>query len=80
MTTDTGDPAHYQRQYRSFASDLDAEVRSAVYGDDVGQNGWLTTDEHDLFIGWLGAGEHDRLLEPVAHGVAELQLHADAVA
>lgn len=55
--------AHYDAQYAGFASQLYAEVRRAAFGEDIGQNGWLTRDEQDLFIGWLGLGNGTKLLD-----------------
>ena len=36
------------------------QVRRATYGDDLGQSGWVTSDELDRFAEWLdlGAGSH----------------------
>lgn len=59
--------AHYDAQYGQFASDLYARIRAEAFGEDIGQNGWLTADEHDLFIAWLGVGPESRLLD-VASG------------
>ena len=36
---------HYGAQYREFAGDVYAEVRRAAFGEDIGQNSWLTVDE-----------------------------------
>jgi SAM-dependent methyltransferase len=58
---------HYDAQYGQFASRLYAEVRATTFGEDIGQNGWLTADEHDLFIGWLALDSGSRLLD-VASG------------
>lgn len=30
-----------------------AEIRHEAFGDDIGQNNWLTLDEYDRFIAWL---------------------------
>ena len=48
MTTIDG--AHY----REFAADVDAEVRRAAFGADVGQNSWLTVDELDRHVSRIG--------------------------
>ena len=45
--------AYYDAQYSQFATDLYAQVRREAFGEDIGQNGWLSADEHDLFIQWL---------------------------
>lgn len=54
---------HYDAQYARFASQLYAEIRSTAFGQDIGQNGWLTADEHDLFIRWLDLSSSSRLLD-----------------
>jgi SAM-dependent methyltransferase len=54
---------HYDAQYGQFASQLYAEVRRAAFGEDIGQNGWLTADEQDLFIRWLDLAPDSRLLD-----------------
>ena len=84
---------HYGSQYGHFATDLYAAIRQATYDQDIGQNGWLTAAEQDLFIEWLALGATDDLLD-VACGaggptlrVAEMtgctvhgiELHADGV-
>lgn len=58
---------HYDAQYGRFASRLYGEIRTAAFGEDIGQNGWLTADEHDLFIRWLALDPSSRLLD-VASG------------
>ena len=54
---------HYGAQYGNFASELFAEIRSEAFGEDIGQTGWLTADEQDLFIAWLGLSESTHLLD-----------------
>ena len=54
---------HYGAQYGSFDSELLAEVRREAFGEDIGQTGWLTVSEQDLFIDWLGLSEEDHLLD-----------------
>ncbi len=85
---------HYDASYGRFRSPLYAQVRAAAFGQDIGQNGWLTAEEHDLFIRWLGLGRDSRLLD-VACGaghptlrigeltgcrVSGIDLHGQAVA
>jgi SAM-dependent methyltransferase len=62
-----GSVRHYDAQYGQFASTLYADVRAAAFGEDIGQNGWLTAAEHDLFIEWLALDTNSRLLD-VASG------------
>ncbi len=54
---------HYGAQYGSFDSDVLADVRREAFGEDIGQTGWLTASEQDLFIDWLGLSERDHLLD-----------------
>lgn len=58
---------YYDAQYSQFASRLYSEIRVAAFGEDIGQNGWLTSDEHDLFIDWLDVGGDATVLD-VASG------------
>ena len=37
--------------------------RAEAFGEDIGQNGWLTADEQDLFLGWVGLTPESRLLD-----------------
>jgi ubiquinone/menaquinone biosynthesis C-methylase UbiE len=83
----------YGAQYGNFDSELLAEVRREAFGEDIGQNGWLTASEQDMFIDWLSLSKKDHLLD-IACGsgrptirIAEatgcratgIDLHADAV-
>jgi SAM-dependent methyltransferase len=54
---------HYDAAYGQFASDLHAGIRAEAFGEDIGQNSWLTADEQDLFIGWLGLTPDSVLLD-----------------
>jgi SAM-dependent methyltransferase len=45
--------AHYDAQYAGFGSSLYADIRRETFGEDLGQNGWLTSPELALFIDWL---------------------------
>ena len=58
-----GSVDHYGAQYGHFASELFAEIRSEAFGEDIGQTGWLTADEQDLFIQWLELTESTHLLD-----------------
>lgn len=44
---------HYDAQYGQFSSELYSAIRREAFGEDIGQNSWLTADEHDLFIDWM---------------------------
>ena len=54
---------HYGSQYSNFATELFAEIRRKAMGEDIGQNGWLTADEQDIFIDWLGLDAEAHLLD-----------------
>ena len=57
------DVDHYGSQYGNFASDLYAEIRASTYDRDIGQNGWLTEAEQNLFLEWLRLEPDDRMLD-----------------
>lgn len=41
---------NYDAHYGNFATDLYADIRREVYGEDIGQNSWLTSSELDAFL------------------------------
>jgi SAM-dependent methyltransferase len=55
-----GGRAHYDTNYGHFQTALYEEIRREAFGEDIGQNSWLTADEQDTFIRWLdlAAGKH----------------------
>ena len=53
----------YGASYKNFATDLYGEIRSEAFGEDIGQTGWITAEEQDLFIDWLRLSASDRLLD-----------------
>jgi SAM-dependent methyltransferase len=65
---------HYSAQYRDFAAEVYGEVRRAAFGEDVGQNSWLTIDELERFGFQLQLGSSSRLLD-VACGSGGPALH-----
>jgi hypothetical protein len=54
---------HYSAEYGQFAAGVHEQVRRAMFGEDVGQNSWLTVDELERFAGWLGLGPSSVLLD-----------------
>jgi SAM-dependent methyltransferase len=54
---------HYDASYGRFSSDLYATIRREAFGEDIGQNSWLTSDEHDLFISWMPLSPGSRVLD-----------------
>lgn len=43
----------YNANYGNFQSELYAQIRREAFGEDIGQNSWLTADEQDRFLEWL---------------------------
>ncbi len=54
---------HYGAQYGHFASQLYADIRAAAFGQDIGQDSWLTSEEQDLLISWLQLTPESALLD-----------------
>lgn len=86
--------AFYDATYGRFDESLYAQIRRETWGEDIGQNGWITAREQDRFIGWLALDRNRRLLD-VACGsggptlriaertgarVVGVDIHGDAVA
>jgi SAM-dependent methyltransferase len=65
---------HYGAHYRDFAAEVHEGVRRAAFGDDVGQNSWLTRNELERFGDQLGLSPGSRLLD-VACGSGGPALH-----
>ena len=64
----------YDSTYGNFKAQVLAEVRRETYGEDIGQNSWITAEEYDTFYGWLGLAPRPRVLE-VASGSGGPALH-----
>ncbi|MBX7146991.1 MAG: class I SAM-dependent methyltransferase [Alphaproteobacteria bacterium] len=43
----------YNSTYGNFENDIMAEIRCETYGQDIGQNSWITVEEYDQFYSWL---------------------------
>jgi ubiquinone/menaquinone biosynthesis C-methylase UbiE len=54
---------HYAANYGNFESDLYAQIRLEAFGEDIGRNSWLTSDEQDRFIEWLCLSPRKKLLD-----------------
>ena len=63
MTPPVKPVRHYDAQYGRFSSDLYASIRREAFGEDIGQNSWLTSDEHDLFIDWMSLTKDSQVLD-----------------
>jgi SAM-dependent methyltransferase len=53
----------YDANYGNFQNELYAQIRSEAFGEDIGQNSWLTSDEQDTFLNWLNLAPGMRLLD-----------------
>src|SRR5215813_13572773 len=54
---------YYDTAYGNFQTSLYEEIRREAYGEDIGQNGWLTADEQNKLINWLGLAAGKTLLD-----------------
>ena len=54
---------HYDANYANFESDLYAEIRREAFGEDLGQNSWLTADELLRFLPHLALSPAKHLLD-----------------
>jgi SAM-dependent methyltransferase len=84
----------YDTTYGGFRDDLYASIRREAFGEEIGQNSWLTADEQRHFWELMELGPDDHLLEiasgsggPALFTAAEtgcrvtgLELHEDGVA
>jgi len=57
----------YDSTYGHFKEQVLAEVRRETYGEDIGQNSWITAEEYDTFYSWLNVASDGHVLE-VASG------------
>lgn len=53
----------YNTTYTQFGSAVSEQMRREVYGEDIGQNSWLTADEYRTYAGWLELTEGSLVLE-----------------
>lgn len=53
----------YDTTYGHFDDALSRDIRRETWGQDIGQNGWITAPEQDRFIEWLSLGPGQRLLD-----------------
>jgi SAM-dependent methyltransferase len=54
---------HYDSNYGNFQTQLYSQIRQEAFGEDIGQNSWLTADEQDMFLGWLELSPGKTLLD-----------------
>jgi cyclopropane fatty-acyl-phospholipid synthase-like methyltransferase len=69
---------HYNSNYGNFQTELYAQIRLEAFGEDIGQNSWLTSDEQDKFMEWLELSPGKTLLD-VACGAGGPALRIAAV-
>jgi ubiquinone/menaquinone biosynthesis C-methylase UbiE len=53
----------YDATYSRFGDAVVARVRREAFGEDIGQNSWLTADECRMYCAWLALGPESHLLE-----------------
>jgi cyclopropane fatty-acyl-phospholipid synthase-like methyltransferase len=54
---------YYDTNYGNFGTELYSEIRREAFGEDIGQNSWLTADEQDKFLIWLDLSPGKVLLD-----------------
>jgi cyclopropane fatty-acyl-phospholipid synthase-like methyltransferase len=69
---------HYNANYGNFQTELYTQIRHEAFGDDIGQNSWLTSDEQDRFLKWLELSSGKTLLD-VACGAGGPALRIAAI-
>jgi hypothetical protein len=52
----------FDSTYGHFTEDVLATIRRETFGQDIGQNSWLTVEEYDRFISWLKLCPEQHLL------------------
>jgi SAM-dependent methyltransferase len=53
----------YDGAYGNFATSILEQVRREAFGEDIGQNSWLTADEYLRFLKWLELKSTSNVLE-----------------
>ena len=53
----------YNSTYGNFEEQVLTAVRQEAFGEDIGQNSWITTDEYDAFYSWLSLSPGAHILE-----------------
>jgi ubiquinone/menaquinone biosynthesis C-methylase UbiE len=54
---------YYDANYGNFQTELYTEIRREAFGEDIGQNSWLTVEEQDMFLEWLDLSPGKTLLD-----------------
>jgi ubiquinone/menaquinone biosynthesis C-methylase UbiE len=68
----------YDANYGNFRMELYEQIRLEAFGEDIGQNSWLTADEQDGFLSWLTLTSEKILLD-VACGAGGPALRIAAI-
>jgi 2-polyprenyl-3-methyl-5-hydroxy-6-metoxy-1,4-benzoquinol methylase len=85
---------YYDANYGNFQTELYTEIRREAFGEDIGQNSWVTAQEQDMFLGWLdlstgktlldvacgSGGPALRIAERTGCSVVGIDLHEQAIA
>ena len=53
----------YDANYGNFQTEIYEEIRREAFGEDIGQNSWLTAAEQDKFLSWLDLSSGKILLD-----------------
>ena len=64
----------FDSTYGHFKQQVLETIRKETFGTDIGQNSWITADEYDRFLSWLGI-THDHHVLEVASGSGGPALH-----
>jgi 2-polyprenyl-3-methyl-5-hydroxy-6-metoxy-1,4-benzoquinol methylase len=70
--------SHYDANYGNFHTELYEQIRREAFGEDIGQNSWLTANEQDRFLSWLNLFPSKTLLD-VACGAGGPALRIAAI-
>jgi 2-polyprenyl-3-methyl-5-hydroxy-6-metoxy-1,4-benzoquinol methylase len=54
---------HYDANYGNFQTELYEQIRREAFGEDIGQNSWLTAEELNKFLTWLDLSPARKLLD-----------------
>jgi len=70
--------SYYDANYEHFQTELYAQIRLEAFGEDIGQNSWLTSSEQDSLLRWLDLSP-GKTLPDVACGAGSPTLRIAAV-
>lgn len=63
MSEEERDSRFFDAMYQGLSEEVYAAIRREAFGEDIGQNSWVTADEQRTFLDWLGLDESSELLE-----------------